>query len=156
MADSVFNIAKGRNVELYNRVVSNDPANSALVLIALKASGLESHATLIDYDTVAAILAAANDEATNTNYARKVLTNADLAALAVDDSNNRFPLDAPDQTWTSVAAAGGAWGALVWAYDADTTGGSDSDLVPLTVHDFAITPDGTNIVVTIADFFRAT
>ena len=157
MADSVFNIAKGRAVELYNRVDSNDPANSALVVIALKASGLESHATLIDYDDVGAILGAANDEATNTGYARKVLTDSDLSAIAVDDTNNRFDLDIPDQTWTAVQTSGGAWGALVIAYDGDTTGGADSDLVPITVHDFAVTPDGSDITAQIAaaGFFRA-
>lgn len=30
MASFTFNIAKGRTVELYNRVESNDPANSLL------------------------------------------------------------------------------------------------------------------------------
>lgn len=30
MADLVFNIAKGRVVELFNRVDANDPANSAI------------------------------------------------------------------------------------------------------------------------------
>jgi hypothetical protein len=157
MADSVFNIAKGRVAELYNRVDSNDPANSALIVVALKASGLESHATLIDYDTLAAILAAANDEATNTNYARKVLTDSDLSAFAADDTNNRVDLDIADQTWTAVAAAGGAWGALLICYDNDTTGGDDTNIIPLTVHDFAVTPDGSDITaqVNAAGFYRA-
>ncbi len=158
MADSVFNIAKGRVVEYYNRVKANDPTNSALVIVALKATGLESHATLIDYDDLAAILAAANDEATNTGYARKVLTDADLAALpAPDDTNNRYDIDLPDQTWTAVQTTGGAWGALLVCYDPDTTGGTDSSIIPLTVHDFAVTPDGSDIIAQInaAGFFRA-
>ena len=33
MANIVFNIAKGRVIEFYNRVESNDPASSALILI---------------------------------------------------------------------------------------------------------------------------
>ena len=33
MADFVFNIAKGRVAEFYNRVDTNDPANSALVIV---------------------------------------------------------------------------------------------------------------------------
>lgn len=158
MADSVFNIAKGRVVEYYNRVESDDPTNSALVIVALFASGLESHATLKDYDTLAAILAAANDEATNSGYARKVLTQADLAALpAPDDTNDRYDVDIPDQVWTAVAAAGGAWGMLLICYDPDTTGGTDANIVPLTMHDFAVTPDGTDITATVnaAGFFRA-
>ena len=158
MADGVFNIAKGRVVEYYNRVENNDPSASALVIVALKAAGLEADATLQDYDDLAAILAAANDEATNTGYARKVLTDADLAALpAPDDTNNRYDIDLPDQTWTAVQTTGGAWGKLLVCYDADTGAGTDSNIIPLTHHDFAVTPDGSDIVAQIAaaGFFRA-
>lgn len=158
MADSVFNIAKGRVVELYNRVENNDPTNAALVVVALQASGLEAHATLIDYDNLSALLGAANNEATNSGYARKVLTDSDLSALpAPDDTNNRYEVDIPDQTWSAVQATGGAWGALLICYDADTTGGDDTNIIPLTVHDFAVTPDGSDIVAQInaLGFFRA-
>lgn len=158
MAASVFNIAKGRVVEYYNRVKSNDPAAGALVIVALQATGLESHATLKDYDALDAILAAANNEATNSGYARKVLTDSDLAALpAPDDTNDRYDVDLPDQTWSAVAAAGGAWGMLLVCYDADTGGGTDANIVPLTMHDFAVTPDGNDInaIINAAGFFRA-
>lgn len=158
MANFVFNIAKGRVVELYNRVESNDPTNSALVVVALLATGIESDATLADYDTLAAILAAANDEATNTGYARKVLTDSDLAALpSPDDTNNWFQVDIPDQTWTGVAASPGAWSKILICYDNDTTAGTDSNIIPLTAHDFAVTPDGSDIVMQVDanGFFRA-
>jgi len=158
MADSVFNIAKGRTVELYNRVKSNDPAPSAFIVVILQATGLESHATLQDYDNLDAILAAANNEATNSGYARKVLTDAELAALpAPDDTNNRYDVDIPDQTWSAVQAAGGAWGMLLICYDANTGAGADTDILPLTMHDFAVTPDGSDIVAVVnaAGFFRA-
>ena len=55
MANIVFNIAKGRVAELYNRVKSNDPTNSAIILVPIETSGLESDATLIDVDTLAAL-----------------------------------------------------------------------------------------------------
>ena len=155
MADIVFNIAKGRVAELYNRVKTNDPANSAIVVVALKATGLEADATLQDYDDLATLLAAANDEATNTGYARKVFTDADVAALAPDDTNNRMDVDTPDVTWTAVQTTGGAWGKLLFCYDNDTTAGTDSAIVPLTAHDFAVTPDGSDIVATVATFYRA-
>jgi hypothetical protein len=45
MANIVFNIAKGRVVELYNRVKSNDPANSAIILVPIETTGLESDAS---------------------------------------------------------------------------------------------------------------
>ena len=50
MADGVFNIAKGRVRELYNRVKSNDPANSAFIVVLLKANVAD--ATLIDTTTM--------------------------------------------------------------------------------------------------------
>lgn len=156
MADLVFNIAKGRVAELYNRVDSNDPTNSVLLIIAINA-GAATDATLRDYDTMAAIEGDANAaEVTNSGYARKTLTDADLVAFAPDDANDRVDLDVPDQTWTGVAA-GSAWTDLVFAYDNDSTSGTDSSVVPMTLHDFAITPSGSDITVQIAaaGFFRA-
>lgn len=157
MADFVFNIAKGRVVEYYNRVENNDPANSALVVVILATSGLETDAVLRDKDTLADVVSGTTNEVTNSGYARKVLTDADLAALpAPDDTNDRYDVDIPDQTWTAVAAGDG-WSKLIICYDADTTGGTDANIVPLTAHDFVITPDGSDIVAQInaAGFFRA-
>lgn len=158
MANFVFNIAKGRVVELYNHVESNSPAASALVVVAIQTTGIESDATLADYDDLSTLLAAANNEATNSGYARKVLTDADLAALpAPDDTNNWYQVDIPDQTWTAVAAAGGAWSKILICYDADTAAGTDANIIPLTAHDFAVTPDGSDIVMQVDanGFFRA-
>ena len=156
MADFVFNIAKGRIVEYYNRVKANDPANSALIIVVIDANG-DTDAAMKDRDVLAALLGGTANEVTNTNYARKTLTDADLAALpAPDDTNDRFDIDLPDQTWTAVAA-GTAWTDLLVCYDPDTTGGTDSAIIPLTLHDFAVTPDGSDIVAQIAaaGFFRA-
>lgn len=156
MADFVFNIAKGRAAELYNRVDSNDPTNSVLLVIAINA-GAATDATLRDYDTMAQIEGDANAaEVTNAGYARKTLTDTDLVAFAPDDVNDRVDLDIPDQTWTGVAA-GSAWTDLIVAYDNDSTAGTDTSVVPLTLHDFAITPSGSDITVQIAaaGFYRA-
>lgn len=158
MADFVFNIAKGRVAELYNRVDTDDPANSALVIVLLATSGLESDATLKDFDTLSALVAGTTNEATNTGYARKVLTQADLAAFAADDTNDRVDIDIPDQTWNTVANDGtGAISKLVVCYDPDTTGGTDANIIPLVCLDFAVTPDGSNITANInaAGIFRA-
>lgn len=155
MADFVFNIAKGRVAELYNRVKSNDPANSALIIVVIDANG-DTDAAMKDRDDLAALLGGTANEVTNTNYARKTLTDADLAAFAPDDTNDRVDLDIPDQTWTAVAA-GTAWTDLLVCYDPDTTGGTDSAIIPLTCHDFPVTPDGSDITAQInaAGFFRA-
>ena len=154
MADIVFNIAKGRVAELYNRVDSNDPANSALVIVPVDVAAV-TDATLRDFDTLAAILGGGVTERTTNGWTRKTLTDVDLAAFAPDDTNDRVDLDIPDQTWTAVTA--GAVTDLIICYDNDTTAGTDANLVPLTMHDFAITPDGSDVVAVInaAGFFRA-
>ena len=156
MADLVFNIAKGRVAELYNRVDTNDPANSALIVLVLATAGIEADATLRDVDTVTALVAGTTNEVTNSGYARKVLTDADIVAFAPDDTNDRVDLDIPDQTWTGVAAGDG-WNDVVIAYDNDTTAGTDANIVPCTLHDFVLTPDGSDITAQIAaaGFFRA-
>lgn len=156
MADQIFNIALGRVAELYNRVDINDPTNSALIIVILATAGIESDAVLKDLDDLAALVAGTTNEVTNTNYARKVLTDTDLVAFAPDDSNDRVDLDIPDQTWTNVLAGDG-WNDFVVNYDNDTTGGTDANIVPCTMHDFVVTPDGSDITAQIATagFYRA-
>ncbi|MGW4639567.1 hypothetical protein ACWEN6_13615 [Sphaerisporangium sp. NPDC004334] len=155
MANFPFNLALGRTAELYNRVKTGDPATSALLVVALAQTGLESDAVLRDKDTLADVLAGATNEVTNTGYGRKVLTAADLAALAPDDVNDRLDLDIPDQTWTSVQA-GDVWAKILICYR-PATGSPDSAILPLTCHDFPLVPDGTSIVAQIdsAGFYRA-
>jgi hypothetical protein len=141
---------------LYNRVDSNDPAASTLVITILDASGIETDATLKDDATFASVLAGTTDEVTNTNYARKVLTDSDLVAFAADNANDWVLLDFPDQTWTAVAS-GTAWSDAVVCYDPSSSGVTDSVMVPLTQHDFVKTPDGSDIVLqTPSGFFKAT
>jgi len=144
MADFVFNIAKGK-VKYYAELPA---ANDALVVIPLESSGLEADATLKDYDTVSALLAGTTNE--QTTAGRKTITSV---TVTPDDTNDRLDLDFADQTWT--ALTGNAIGALLVAYDPDTTGGTDADLIPLTKHDWAITPDGSDVTATVNVFFRA-
>lgn len=144
MADLVFNIAKGK-VKYYSELPA---ANDALIVILLESSGLEADSTLKDYDDVAALIAGTTNE--QTTGGRKTVTSV---TVTVDDTNDRVDIDFADQTWT--ALTGNAVGALLIAYDPDTTTGTDSTLVPLTKHDWAITPDGTDVTATVANFFRA-
>jgi hypothetical protein len=157
MADQPFNIAKGRVVEFYNRVENNDPTNAAFIIVLLKVA--EADATLIDYDTLSALLAGANTEANFTNYARKTITDAELAALpAPDDTNNRYDIDMPDIVYTS---AGGATNnsvvKLIICYDSDTTAGTDANLIPCAHYDCVFTTDGSTVTVQInaSGFYRA-
>lgn len=157
MADQAFNIGKGRVTELMNRVNLNDPANSALIIEVINA-GAMTDATARDYTTFAAVEAdAAAAEVTNTGYARKVLTDSGTPiVVTTDQTNDRVDIDIPDQTWTAVAA-GSAWTDMITGYDNDTTAGTDANIVPLTMHDFVVTPDGSDItaVIATAGFFRA-
>lgn len=156
MADLVFNIAKGRVAELYNRVDSNDPANSGITIVALVVTG-DQDAAMQDVDTLAALLALANvAEATNTNYARIDLSDSDISAMSPDDANNRMDLDIPDQTFSGISA-GDNWTDLVICYNPDITSDVDANIIPMTLQDFAVTPDGNDIVATInaAGFYRA-
>jgi hypothetical protein len=155
MGDFVFNIAKGRVAELYNRVDQSDPTNAVLVLVAINTSAADG--TLQDLDTLSAVLADGDTaEVTNTNYARIVLDDTDLSAMSPDDSNDRMDLDIPDQVFSSIAA-GDAWTDILICYDPDSTGGTDANIIPLTCHDFAVTPDGNdiNVQVAAAGFYRA-
>ncbi|MGR6921150.1 hypothetical protein ACU635_43500 [[Actinomadura] parvosata] len=158
MADFTFNIALGRAAELYHRVKTGDPAGSSLIVVALATSGLEMDAVLRDKDTLADLVAGTTNEVPVGNgYARKTLAASDLNAVAPDDTNDRLDLDIPDQTWTSVLVASGGWSKLVICYK-PAASATDAQIIPMTAHDFVITPDGTDIVAQIsaAGFFRAT
>lgn len=156
MADQVFNIALGRSVELYNRVDTNDPADSVLVVAILATAGIDADAVLKDVDSLGDIFTGSTNEVTNAGYARKVLTDADIVAFSPDDVTDRVDIDIPDQTWVGVAAGDG-WNDLVICYDPDSTGGVDADIVPMTQHDFVAIPDGSDITAQISadGFFRA-
>jgi hypothetical protein len=145
MANIVFNIALGK-VKYYAELPA---ANDGLVIIALESSGLETDAVLRDKTDFAAVVAGATNE--QTTVTRKALASV---TVTVDNTNDRVALDAADVTWT--APTGNAIGAVVICYDPDTTTGTDSDLIPLTKHDLAWTPDGNNFTLSIADFYRAT
>jgi hypothetical protein len=155
MANFVYNRSLGRVAEFATRVNANDPTNSVFIIEAVNSSATD--AVLKDLDDFAAIEADANTaEVTNSGYARKTLDQTGGITITYDDTNDRVDVDCPDQTWTAVAA-GTAWTDLVFGYDSDSTGGTDSGVLPMTQHDFAVTPDGSDITAQIATagFYRA-
>ncbi len=159
MANQAFNRSLGRVVEFAERVNANDPANSVFTIRVLAATGIESDGVLKDKDTFADVVSGTTNEATNTGYAAKVLDNTGGITITYDDTNDRVDVDVPDQTWTAVAADGtGAWSDVVFNYDSDSTAGTTANEVPMTMHDFAITPDGSDITAQVPapGFFRAT
>lgn len=151
MATGVFNVAKGK-AGYYSTLPA---ANDALILVLLKSAGLEADDTLNNYDDLGTLLAASNDECDFTGYSRKVITSA---TPTVDDTNNRLDVDFADQVFTN---AGGATnntiGKALVCYDPDTTGGTDSSIIPLTYHDFSATTSGVDLTVQVASagYYRA-
>lgn len=162
MGNFVFNVALGRVNEYYNRVKSNDPAASTLTIVGVDVVAV-ADATIKDLDTLALVISAGVFEVTSTNYARKVLADTDLLALTtgLDDANDRFRTELPDQTWLAVASAGAHpnFTDLIVCYDPAGTGVT-SAMIPLTQHDFPITVDGSDVLadfqtVAAAGFFQA-
>lgn len=147
MADVVCNIALGK-VKYYWELPA---ASDAIVVVVLESSGIVADDTMRDYDDLAALLAGATNE--QTTMGRKTITSG--ITITVDDTNNRLDIDCADQVWT--AATGNAVGALLFCYDGDTGAGTDSAIIPLHKHDFAITPDGSDVTAQIAasGIFRA-
>lgn len=152
MAGFSFNVALGREVELHNRVNDSDPANAVFVLLVLAASGLEVDATLKDYDTLSALLASTNNEATNAGYARIILSDTGIAAYTVNDTDDLIMLPLADQTFVAIVA-GDSWRKALLCYDSDSTAGTDANIIPVKAFDVidpetgaAVIPTGDNIV----------
>lgn len=144
--DLVFNVAKG----MVNYYAGLPATNDAIIVVPIETTGIESDATLKDYATLDALLAAANNE--QTTMGRKTLSSV---ISSVDNATDRRYADADDVTW--VAATGNAVSALVLCYDPDTTTGSDTDLIPLVKLDFVRTTTGGDIVAVFnsGGFFQA-
>lgn len=139
MANIVLNVAKGRFVHYGTLPAAND----AIIIVPLEAAGLESDAVLLDYDNLAALLAGTTNE--QTTMGRKTATGV---TVTVDDTNNWAFVDMDDVTWTG--ATGNAVGAVLVCYDPDTTGGTDTDIIVMTKHDFVVTPNGGDITGQVA------
>jgi hypothetical protein len=148
MADFVFNVAKGKVA----RYAELPETSDALIVVVIDTAA--SDATLKDLDTLAAVLADSDTaEVTNSGYARKSLTSA---TVTVNDASDTVSADIADQTWSAVAS-GDSWTDLLICYDANTGSGDDSAIIPLTCHDFVVTPDGSDITAQIhaSGFFQA-
>jgi len=146
MADLIPNIAKGRHVQLAMNVDNGSPANSRLIVIPFQSTDTDD--AVRDCATVAAIEALSSSaERTANGWNRKTLTASDVT-ITVDNTNNRVDWDITDQSWTPTNA-GDTTNRVVIAYDDDNTSGTDANLVPLVVVDFAITPDGSQVTMVV-------
>lgn len=142
MANIVFNIALGRLGQYGDLPATAD----SLIAVPFAAAGLPSDATMRDYATLTAVKAGATEQ---TTLGRKTLANI---TVTVDNTNDRVAIDCDDVVWT--ATSGAAIGAVVICYKPDTAS-TDTQIIPLTKHDVAMTPDGTTFTLSVADFARA-
>jgi hypothetical protein len=140
MAGIVFNVALGM-IPYY---ASLPAASDSLVLVPLEANGLESDATLRDYDTLADLLAGTSNE--QTTMGRIFVTSG--ITDTIDDTADTREVDFPNQVW--VSATGNAVGAVLVCYKPSSSA-TDAQIVPLTKTAFSITPAGRNIIFSTAN-----
>lgn len=169
MANRMFNIARGTLAYYYyaveNSLVVTAPAgangppftsaaDSQFVIVPLETTGLEADPTIVDHKTLAAVLAGTTNE--QTTMGRKVLTDADLAAVPPAEVNevNTLDLDFPDIVW--VGADGNPISKLLIGF-MPTAAAADTAIVPLTLHDFVKDPVGVTVTAQVAftGFFRS-
>lgn len=134
MADIVANISLAK----WGYYAGLPAAADAFIVIPLETTGLVSDATLKDYDDVGTMLAGATNE--QSTLGRKTVTSI---TVTVDDTNDRLDVTFADQTWT--AGSGNPISKLCLAYDGDTGAGTDTNIAPISYHDFVVTPDGSDI-----------
>lgn len=148
MANGIFNIARGKIGYYADPAFGLAGANSRLVLVVLMDT--EAEDTLNNHDTLSALLGSTPNEANSTNYARIQLAAAAITFTINDTSNTARSIINADQTWSSISqAASETWDKLLVCYDSDNTAGTDANIIPLTHHDFSVTPNGGDIT---ADF----
>lgn len=153
MASFVFNIAKGRVAEYFERVDSNEPSKGAIVVVPLKTGDTEGNRQ--DDATLEAFLASTPDEQTE-GWSRKVLTDADLSgsSYAPDNTNNRGQASLPEIKWTA-PTSGKNVVALFVGYDPKEGEGTDAEIIPLLYLEFAVTADGNDVALNAGEVFRA-
>ena len=149
MSNVVFNIAKGRVVELALRVKNGDPAAARLYAIPVDRAAV-TDATLLDLADFAAIITAGVTERATSGWSRITLAAADLT-VGPDNTNDRGAVDSIDLVWTPSA---GNVTDIVICY-ASVASPTNAQLVPCTIHAFAVTPTSVQETATVTDFFRA-
>lgn len=128
MANGTFNISKGAVAEKVRD-------GAAIKVLLLKA--VEADDTLNNYDTVAALLAAAgNTECDFSGYAIKAVT----AQTVTDDAANTNRCTTTETKLTYDTSTGAVENTIVKAIFFEDTAGDD---IPLTYHDLSVDTTGT-------------
>ena len=151
MADRIFNIAKGRIAAYHDNVQSGDVASAVLRAQLLVSSGTTDDARDNATSWTSLLATGTTVEFVGTGYTAggKVLADADLTALDVDNTNNWVNLKlTADPVWTSLAAGNGPTTHIVFSYDPDGTN-TPANNIPLSIQDFAVTPNGGDVTADV-------
>ena len=156
MAAHVFNISLGRVVQYHIRAKLGDSAfpGNCLCMAVLAAAGLESDAILLDKDTLADVVFGTTNLATNATV--KAITAASLTTAAPDNTLDVFNVDMADVAFGTVNA-GDTWAKILICWSPDGTMALLGGIVPMTMHDVNIVPDGSTITIQIpaAGYYQA-
>jgi hypothetical protein len=128
MAALIFNAAKGKFAQWATHPLTND----ALIWVLM--TGAETDANVRDAATLTALIALAVDEATFTGYSRQTATSV---TVTVDNVNDRVDVTAANPSWSPTTAQ--ALTRICLVYDNDTTSGTDTNIIPVFIDDFALT-----------------
>lgn len=140
MAALIPNIAKGA----FAYYATLPAASDAVIWVLF--SGSETDANIRDTDTLTSLIALAVNEATFTGYSRQTATGV---TVTVDDSGDKVDVDANDPSWSPTSAE--ALTRIAAVYDGDTGAGTDANIIPLFVDDFALTtPTSGTVGYTVA------
>lgn len=113
-------------------------------------AAIDTLAEVADLNTVTELLAATGViEVVGGSYARQGLTSV---ALTEDDTNDRANLDSANATFSAVPASGSKQ--VYGAFLSRGTGVNGDDLVQVAIFASTLTPNGSDITVTVADFCR--
>jgi hypothetical protein len=147
-SDFIFTVAVGK-LRYYSELPA---ADDSLIYVLLKSAGLEADSTLRDYDTLAALLAASNDEADFTGYTRTTLSTP---VHTEDETNNRWDLDTNDFQYAT-ATAGNTCGKGLVCYK-PASASADSAIIPLAAYNLTLITDGNpvNIAFNASGYARA-
>jgi hypothetical protein len=141
VANYVFGGALGKVGSYVADVLAG--GNDAIIWIPMATSGTAEQAeALTDF---AAVEADANfSEQTGSGWSRVTHDETgDSLAYAFDTSNNRGEADSADLVWAA-PSVGNTVGVIA-CYDPDTTGGTDSSLIPLVHLDMVVTANGQQV-----------
>lgn len=146
MPNGVFNNIKGRPVELYKRIEGNDPTNSEWLIVlglgAITDGQLEDIVDLAELEADAGFA-----ESVDGSYGRKSVHPGSSPVLPADpgpdNTNNRYDLPMPDQTWNGMN--GETLTRLIVCYEPNSAASADANILCTTFHDFSVTTDGSDL-----------